>query len=36
MKLNPPEFVGATDPLIAEEWVKKLDAIFEVMGVIEE
>ena len=36
MKLNPPEFVGATDPLIAEEWVKKLNAIFEVMGVIEE
>ncbi|XP_057468765.1 uncharacterized protein LOC130757974 [Actinidia eriantha] len=21
MKLNPPEFVGATDPLVAEEWL---------------
>ncbi|GFS37139.1 hypothetical protein Acr_00g0050120 [Actinidia rufa] len=31
MKLNPPEFVGAIDPLVAEEWLKKLDAIFEVM-----
>ena len=33
MKLNPPEFVGATDPLVAEEWLKKLDAIFEVIEV---
>ncbi|GFY90953.1 hypothetical protein Acr_07g0011490 [Actinidia rufa] len=29
MKLNPPEFMGATDPLVAEEWLKKLDTIFE-------
>ncbi|XP_057497349.1 uncharacterized protein LOC130782069 [Actinidia eriantha] len=36
MKLNPPEFMGATDPLVAEEWLKKLDAIFEVMEVIDE
>ncbi|GFZ12763.1 hypothetical protein Acr_23g0011480 [Actinidia rufa] len=36
MKLNPPEFVGAVDPLVAEEWLKKLDAIFEVMEVTDE
>ena len=36
MKLNLPKFVGATDPLVAEEWLKKLDAIFEVMEVIKE
>ncbi|XP_057515024.1 uncharacterized protein LOC130796681 [Actinidia eriantha] len=36
MKLNPPEFMGATDPLVAEEWLKKLDAIFEVMEVVDE
>ncbi|XP_057476958.1 uncharacterized protein LOC130764673 [Actinidia eriantha] len=36
MKLNPPEFVGAIDPLVAEEWLKKLDAIFEVMEVTDE
>ncbi|XP_057490945.1 uncharacterized protein LOC130776710 [Actinidia eriantha] len=36
MKLDPPEFVGATDPLVAEEWLKKLDAIFEVMEVTDE
>ena len=33
MKLNPPKFVGTTNPLVAEEWLKKLGAIFEVMGV---
>ncbi|GFZ00496.1 hypothetical protein Acr_14g0001310 [Actinidia rufa] len=36
MKLNPPEFMGALDPLVAEEWLKKLDAIFEVMEVTDE
>ena len=36
MKLNPPEFVGATDPLVVEEWLKKLDTIFEVMEVTDE
>ena len=36
MKLNPPKFVGATDPLVVEEWLKKLDVIFEVMEVTEE
>ncbi|XP_057461053.1 uncharacterized protein LOC130751444 [Actinidia eriantha] len=36
MKLNPPEFMGATDPLVAEEWLKKLDIIFEVMEVTDE
>ncbi|XP_057484593.1 uncharacterized protein LOC130770961 [Actinidia eriantha] len=36
MKLNPPKFVGATDPLVAEEWLKKLDTIFEVMEVTNE
>ncbi|GFS35015.1 hypothetical protein Acr_00g0037350 [Actinidia rufa] len=24
MKLNPPEFVGATNLLVAEEWVKRM------------
>ena len=36
MKLNPPEFVGTTNPLVAAEWLKKLDAIFAVMEVTEE
>ena len=36
MKLNPPKFMGATDPLVVEEWLKKLDAIFEVKEVIEQ
>ena len=37
MKLNPPKFVGTTtDPLVAEEWLKKSGAIFEVMGVTDE
>ena len=36
MKLNPPEFIGTTDPLVAEEWLKKLEAIFEVMAVTDE
>ncbi|XP_057506510.1 uncharacterized protein LOC130789696 [Actinidia eriantha] len=36
MKLNPPEFTGAIDPLVAEEWLKKLGTIFEVMEVTNE
>ena len=28
--------MGAADPLVAEEWLKKLTAIFEVMEVTEE
>ena len=36
MNLNPPEFVGATDLIVAEEWLKKLGVIFEVMEVTEE
>ena len=36
MKLNPSEFVGTIDPLVAEEWMKKLDAIFEVIEVTDE
>ncbi|XP_057506535.1 uncharacterized protein LOC130789736 [Actinidia eriantha] len=36
IKLNPTEFMGATDPLVDEEWLKKLDAIFEVMEVTDE
>ncbi|XP_057471994.1 uncharacterized protein LOC130760633 [Actinidia eriantha] len=28
--------MGATDPLVAEEWLKKLDTIFEVMEVTDE
>ncbi|XP_075515782.1 uncharacterized protein LOC142550594 [Primulina tabacum] len=27
-RLNPPEFMGSTDPAIAEEWIKSLDSIF--------
>ncbi|XP_057478100.1 uncharacterized protein LOC130765643 [Actinidia eriantha] len=36
MKLNSPEFMGATNPLVAEEWLKKLDTIFEVIEVTDE
>ena len=36
MKLNPPEFMGTTDPLVVEKWLKKLDTIFEVMEVTKE
>ncbi|XP_073271560.1 uncharacterized protein [Primulina huaijiensis] len=27
--MNPPEFVGSPDPLVALEWVKSLEAIFD-------
>ncbi|XP_073318121.1 uncharacterized protein [Primulina huaijiensis] len=27
--MNPPEFVGSLDPLVALEWVKSLEAIFD-------
>ncbi|XP_073049533.1 uncharacterized protein [Primulina eburnea] len=27
--MNPPEFVGSADPLIAMEWVKAIEAIFD-------
>ncbi|GFS35301.1 hypothetical protein Acr_00g0038970 [Actinidia rufa] len=36
IKLNLLEFVGATNLLMAEEWLKKLGAIFKVMEVLEE
>ena len=28
-KMNPKEFTGGTDPMVAEEWVKSLEVIFE-------
>ncbi|XP_073291024.1 uncharacterized protein [Primulina huaijiensis] len=28
-RMNPPEFVGSPDPLVALEWVKSLEAIFD-------
>ncbi|XP_073279511.1 uncharacterized protein [Primulina huaijiensis] len=28
-RMNPPEFIGGTDPLIALEWIKSLEAIFD-------
>ncbi|XP_073049496.1 uncharacterized protein [Primulina eburnea] len=28
-RMNPPEFVGGADPLVALEWVKSLEAIFD-------
>ncbi|XP_073017852.1 uncharacterized protein [Primulina eburnea] len=28
-RMNPPEFVGSAEPLIAMEWVKAIEAIFE-------
>ncbi|XP_075499234.1 uncharacterized protein LOC142537619 [Primulina tabacum] len=27
-RLNPPEFMGSTDPAVAEEWIKSLECIF--------
>ncbi|XP_073300501.1 uncharacterized protein [Primulina huaijiensis] len=27
--MNPPDFIGAPDPLVALEWVKSLEAIFD-------
>jgi len=27
--MNPREFDGGVDPLIAEEWIKSLEVIFE-------
>ncbi|XP_075521411.1 uncharacterized protein LOC142554631 [Primulina tabacum] len=27
--MNPPEFVGSADPLVAMEWVKAIEAIFD-------
>ncbi|XP_075473333.1 uncharacterized protein LOC142504340 [Primulina tabacum] len=31
-KMNPPEFVGSSDPLIAMEWVKAVEAIFDYLN----
>ncbi|XP_073279520.1 uncharacterized protein [Primulina huaijiensis] len=31
-KMNPPEFVGSPDPLIAMEWVKAVEAIFDYLN----
>ncbi|XP_073304134.1 uncharacterized protein [Primulina huaijiensis] len=28
-RMNPPEFVGSVDPLVAMEWVKAIEAIFD-------
>ncbi|XP_073298484.1 uncharacterized protein [Primulina huaijiensis] len=28
-RMNPPEFIGGADPLVALEWVKSLEAIFD-------
>ncbi|XP_073064078.1 uncharacterized protein [Primulina eburnea] len=28
-RMNPPEFIGGPDPLVALEWVKALEAIFD-------
>ncbi|XP_073281945.1 uncharacterized protein [Primulina huaijiensis] len=30
--MNPPEFVGSPDPLIAMEWVKAAEAIFDYLN----
>ncbi|XP_075479314.1 uncharacterized protein LOC142520198 [Primulina tabacum] len=27
-RLNPPEFMGSTEPAVAEEWIKSLESIF--------
>ncbi|XP_075499143.1 uncharacterized protein LOC142537518 [Primulina tabacum] len=31
-KMNPPKFVGSSDPLIAMEWVKAVEAIFDYLN----
>ena len=36
MKLNAPKFMGVVDPLVDEEWLKKLAGIFEVIEVTKE
>ncbi|XP_073313464.1 uncharacterized protein [Primulina huaijiensis] len=28
-RMNPPEFIGGPDPLVALEWVKSLEAVFD-------
>ncbi|XP_075500063.1 uncharacterized protein LOC142538634 [Primulina tabacum] len=28
-RMNPPDFIGGPDPLVALEWIKSLEAIFE-------
>ncbi|XP_073035210.1 uncharacterized protein [Primulina eburnea] len=28
-RMNPPEFIGGSDPLVALEWIKSLEAIFD-------
>ncbi|XP_073035232.1 uncharacterized protein [Primulina eburnea] len=28
-RMNPPDFVGGSDPLVALEWIKSLEAIFD-------
>ena len=31
-KLKPPKFKGGLDPLIYEEWLRRIESLFEVMN----
>ncbi|XP_021898880.1 uncharacterized protein LOC110815391, partial [Carica papaya] len=35
-RLNPPAFNGGSDPLVAEDWIKETEKLFEVMTVTTE
>ncbi|XP_073300529.1 uncharacterized protein [Primulina huaijiensis] len=35
-RMNPPEFIGGADPLVALEWVKSLEAIFDYLKFIDQ
>ncbi|GFY84460.1 hypothetical protein Acr_03g0012340 [Actinidia rufa] len=36
LKFDPPDFFGSTKPLEAEEWLKRMESIFDVMRVTDE
>ena len=30
-KLKPPKFGGGTDPMVYEEWLRRMEDLFEIM-----
>ena len=30
-KLKPPKFEGGTDPMVYEEWLRRMENLFEIM-----
>jgi len=34
-KLKPPKFEGGTDPMVHEEWLRRMENLFEIMECLE-